>query len=82
MGLDEPKTHLSELKQTFGATLRRRRIKCGLSQREMAIRHGFSQNGLSAVENGKSNISLSMMVRLAAAVDCEVPELLTKEDAT
>ena len=76
----DTKGYLTDLKRIFGAALKRRRMNIGLSQREMAAQHGLSQNLVSAVENGKTNVTLSMMARLATAVDGEVHEMLTNEN--
>ena len=72
--------YLTDLKRIFGAAVKRRRMNIGLSQREMAAQHGLSQNLVSAVENGKTNVTLSMMARLATAVDGEVHEMLTNKN--
>jgi transcriptional regulator with XRE-family HTH domain len=77
--MPDHKAELAELKLIFGSALRQRRMDLGLSQREMAAQHSLSQHVVSAVENGKNNTTISMMVRLAAAVDGEVPAMLTKK---
>jgi transcriptional regulator with XRE-family HTH domain len=69
---------LVELKLIFGSALRQRRTEMGLTQREMAAQHGLSQHVVSAVENGKNNTTISRRVRLAAAVDGDVPAMRTK----
>jgi transcriptional regulator with XRE-family HTH domain len=66
------------LRSTFGAAVRRRRQGMGMSQRAMAARYGLSQRLLSAVETGADNMTVRTMVRLATAVDGDVPKMLTR----
>jgi transcriptional regulator with XRE-family HTH domain len=68
----------AELRNIFGTAVRLKRQSLGLSQREMALRHGLSQRLWCAVERGSNNITLRTMARLAAAVDSEVPLLLSR----
>jgi len=66
-----------ELRKLFGDAVRCRRQNLGMSQRAMARKNGLSQRLLSAVETGTNNCTISTMVKLAAAVESDVPGMLT-----
>jgi len=56
-----------------GATLARLRVRCRLSQGELATRAGMSAPNLSRIENSPSqNLTLGTLVRLARAMDRDV----------
>jgi transcriptional regulator with XRE-family HTH domain len=70
--------HAAELRMIFGDAVRRRRLDLGLTQRAMANLHGFTQRTLCSVETGSRNMTIQTMARFAAAVDGEVPAMLTR----
>jgi transcriptional regulator with XRE-family HTH domain len=59
-----------------GAILRRLRTRKGLSLQDVAIEADISMSFLSAVERGRSDISLGRLARLAAVFDHDVGSLL------
>lgn len=64
---------------SFAQTLRRLRLKMGVSQAEMADLSGLTQSKVSQLENGRVNAETSTLQALAAAADAEVmivPRLL------
>ncbi len=70
---------LSEEKRvTFGQNCKAARVKAGLSQAAVAEAAGIPQPRLSAIEQGKGNITLETMVRLAKVVDHDLSRLLRK----
>ncbi|MGI4801345.1 MAG: helix-turn-helix transcriptional regulator [Janthinobacterium lividum] len=59
-----------ELLKTFGTNLRAAREARGMLQSEVALIAGINRQAkVSDIENGKGNITLRSMVRLAKAVD-------------
>ena len=56
----------------------RRNLK--LSQKELATRCGVTQQFIQRIEKGKVNPSLKTIIRIAAALNCTVDELIGKED--
>ena len=66
----------TELRLTFGGNVRRRRLELGLSQAELADRAGIHRAYLSTVENGKRNVSIDNISRLAFALEVEPSFLL------
>ncbi len=50
--------------QTFGRTLKERRIELGLNQKQLALRTGLQQPLISQIEDGKKNITLFTLIRL------------------
>lgn len=62
----------------FGESLRRQRTKAGLTQADLAARSGINQETISRIENGRYNLTLKTMGRLAALLDGDVSEMLKK----
>ncbi|MFF2522294.1 helix-turn-helix domain-containing protein [Streptomyces liangshanensis] len=58
------------------AEIRRRRIEAGLSQEALGARAGYSKGHVSLVERGISGASAQALARLAAALGCEVSDLM------
>ena len=73
----DKKAEATGLRQAFGDAVRRKRQAMGISQRAMAKQCGLNQRLLSTVESGGNNMTIQTMVRLAAAVDGDVPTMLT-----
>src|SRR5581483_5410308 len=63
------------LKQHFGASVRARRLRLGLSQERLAERAGLHRTYVTDVERGARNISLESIARLAHALDLPVSSL-------
>lgn len=68
--------------ELFGARLREVRLKRGLSQQELAERVGIPQPHVSAMESGVKFPNLLTVLRLAAALECKVTELVRVFDTT
>lgn len=64
-----------ELRQAFGASIRRRREALGVSQRAISRQHEVNQRIWSAIEAGSLNMTLKTMARVANAVGADVPTL-------
>ena len=60
----------------FGSTLRRVRREKGLSQEQLAELTGLSTNFVGEMERGLKAPGLTVIVRLARALDTTVQELL------
>jgi transcriptional regulator with XRE-family HTH domain len=60
----------------FGSAIRTLRVSRGLSVTELARRSDLSQSFLSQVEIGRSDISVSRLVRLAQALDVRLDDLV------
>src|SRR5579871_2926233 len=53
------------------------RQRCGLSQRQLAMRMGVPRTYVSKIENEKATPTLSSLERLARALEVTVPDLLS-----
>jgi transcriptional regulator with XRE-family HTH domain len=60
----------------IGASVRKARLRSGLSTRELAQRAGMSQPFLSNIENGRSTPSVATLYKLASALGVGASELL------
>ncbi|MFO7870189.1 MAG: helix-turn-helix transcriptional regulator [Kiritimatiellia bacterium] len=65
-------------RKSFGDAIRAGRTELGLSQEDLAECVGCHRNYLGRIERGEQNITLDMMVRVAKALNCEVPDLFTR----
>lgn len=64
----------------FGAAVRIARTLRGVSQEELAHQSGIDRSYLGAIERGEQNSGLLHLVRIAAALDTTVSDLITKAD--
>jgi len=68
--------------QRFGQHLREIRQARGLTQKEVAERSGILIPYLSSLENGARLPTLTIVIRLAEALDCKVSQLTKVLDRT
>src|SRR5581483_9042991 len=66
------------LKQHFGASVRARRLRLGLSQETLAERAQLHRTYVTDVERGARNISLESISRLARALELPISSLFTE----
>ena len=71
-----------DIKKQFGAAVRLRRDRLGISQEELAGRAGLHRTYISDVERGARNLSLESIHRLAAALEVPVSLLFAARDET
>jgi transcriptional regulator with XRE-family HTH domain len=64
----------------FGEHLRELRVSAGLSQEALAEKAGLHRNYIGHIERGEKTASLDVLVRLAAAFQVSLPELLKPFD--
>jgi transcriptional regulator with XRE-family HTH domain len=62
----------------FGNTLRRLRTERGWSQERLAEAAGITLNYVGNLERGEQGPSLNILVRLARALETDVPTLLAE----
>jgi len=64
----------------FGNAVREFRIIIGVSQEELAYRAEIHRTYIGGIERGERNPTLTMIVRLAAALEVPPHELLKKSE--
>lgn len=64
-----------------GATLRRLREARGLSTTTLGRRAGMRQQGVSRIENGRHDVSLSTLEKLLAAMGCTLRDVSEADSA-
>lgn len=57
-----------DMRKLVGANVRRARTAQGLTQEELAVRSGFSQQYISELENGRRNPTIVTIYELAQAL--------------
>jgi transcriptional regulator with XRE-family HTH domain len=65
----------SDLLGQLGEVVRRRRLALDLSQEELASRAGVHRTYLSDIERGARNITITVLTRLAEALEMRVSRL-------
>ncbi|WP_100627015.1 helix-turn-helix domain-containing protein [Algoriphagus formosus] len=65
-----------DIKEKFGQRLRVLRKDKGLSQEELAEKSGLNRPYISAIEQGKRNVSLEVMEKLAEAMSLNIKSLI------
>jgi len=66
--------------EKFGANVRTRRQKLGLTQEDLAEASGLHRTYIGSVERGERNISLENIICVAQALGCTAAELLDGVD--
>lgn len=64
------------LLKTFGARVRSLRLSLSISQETLADRAGLDRTYIGGVERGERNLSLINIVKLAAALETSVSDLM------
>jgi len=70
------KEHDQRVLKKFGARVRALRLSLSLSQDVLADRAGLDRTYIGGVERGERNVSLINIVKLAAALETSVADLM------
>lgn len=63
------------IKENFGEAIRSRREILGISQEKFALKIGMDRTYYSSVENGKRNVSLENIKKIADGFEISISEL-------
>lgn len=66
--MDQGQIHPDLVLHVFGQTVRAYRIQHGLKQKELAALADIDYSYISGIERGRRNVSLHILLRLAAAL--------------
>ncbi len=72
---------MNEVTKALAANLKRLRGRQGLTQAALSVRSGTRLPGISAIEHGKGNPTLSTLAALAEALNVSVSDLLREPKA-
>lgn len=67
---------MDDFAKIIGKNIKVMRVKRDMSQAELAFSANVDQSYLSRVENGRVNITVIKLSKLALAMNCKVQELL------
>ena len=67
------------IKDKIGLKIKNFRIGLGLSQEKLALKAGIDRTYINSVENGRRNISIINIEKLAIALNVHISELFTEE---
>lgn len=71
----------NDLHILVGRNMRTARIALGCNQQDFAEKAGFTQQYISLVEKGQTNLSLGNLRRIAAALNQDAASLLKPSDS-
>ena len=66
---------MTDVQKNFGNRIKELRLKKNLSQEKLALKIYIDRTYLASVENGKRNISINNIYKLAKGLDVTVSEL-------
>lgn len=69
-----------DLSEQFGEILRRRRLKLGLTQEELAARADVTRNYVGMLEHGERNPTLNTVAMLAVALETSLGSIAAELD--
>ena len=64
------------LQENLGITIKALRAEKGISQEKLAISTGIDRRYMSDIENGRRNVSLEIIEKLAAFFEMKVSEFI------
>ncbi|MCY4465020.1 MAG: helix-turn-helix transcriptional regulator [Chloroflexi bacterium] len=64
------------LGKSFGVSVRKQRLKLGLSQEKLAFRCGSHRNYIGEIERGEKSPSLHIIFALAEALEMQASDLV------
>ncbi len=67
---------MTEIPQKLGANIKRIRTKKKMTQGDICRKLNMDRSYMSAIENGKKNVTIAVLEKLANALDVSVDELL------
>lgn len=66
------------LQKNLGTTLKTLRAEKGVSQEKLALSTGIDRRYMSDIENGRRNVSLEILEKLAAFFEMKVSEFIQR----
>lgn len=66
------------LQKNLGITLKALRVEKGVSQEKLALSTGIDRRYMSDIENGRRNVSLEIIEKLAAFFEMKVSDFIKK----
>ncbi|MBR1601617.1 MAG: helix-turn-helix transcriptional regulator [Alphaproteobacteria bacterium] len=66
--------------QNIGSNVKKLRKKKKLSQIELAVEVGIDRSYLSEIENGRTNMSVSVLYAIADSLGVDIAELFKKNE--
>ena len=66
--------------QNIGSNVKKLRKKKKLSQIELAVEVGIDRSYLSEIENGRTNMSVSILYAIADSLGVDIAELFKKNE--
>lgn len=74
----QQKSQRMTIERKLGRTIRRLRLIKGISQEDFALRAGINRSYMSSIENGKRQVSIEIIERVASALEIPLYELFRR----
>ena len=75
-GPDQDADLSAEIQAVFGESVRTQRTSAGMTQADLAKLTGITQEEISRIENGRVNLTIRKMTRLAKVLDGNLGKML------
>jgi transcriptional regulator with XRE-family HTH domain len=72
---------LSNFKTIIGRSIKQKRLECGFSQEELALKLKTDRQYISKIEGGKINMSLNYLENILKKLNCTPMEFFKTIDA-
>lgn len=82
LGLSDEEAAYIEMRGALSDGLRERRIRCGLSQTDLATKIGSSQSRVAKMEAGDPSVSLDLIIRSLLALGASTKDIARAISAT
>ena len=79
MGLSEEKLTLDDHLVSIGQKIRSFRTNSRTTQQQLANASGLDRTYISTVEQGKQNLTIGVLVKIADALDIQVSDLTSSQ---
>lgn len=70
---------MSNIKENIGLRIKDLRSKTGISQEELALRAGLDRTYINSVENGRRNISIVNIEKIALALNSSIKTFFSSD---
>lgn len=78
--MNEGDYNFEKLREAFGSRVRYLRLKCGLSQEDLADKCGLDRTYIGGIERGERNPSLKNILKLSEALSVGIDDLFKVGD--
>ena len=64
-----------DIRQKFGANVKKHRLKKGLSQEALALESGLDRTYIPGIEKGERNVTIIVIEKISSGLNVEIKQL-------